>query len=206
MSRGMLDLEREVLAPPLARFLEQACEGALGPKPWVIRKRAEAFDLCAMAQRSPRLTLVGLDLSTELRALLRLEVPVATRPDGEELVIADHADLVLIYPMHALRAALPGYAFVRVLSPGAVWHPNVARDSGGQGQALCLGTQVPAGLPVRELVLASYGALAMQTLQVDERDAAGVMNLEAARWWQLNFKRAPLTRAGLMCPLEQEAD
>jgi hypothetical protein len=33
----------------------------------------------------------------------------------------------------------------------------------------------------------------MQTLKIDERDAAGVLNPQAARWWQQNTDRIPLT-------------
>jgi hypothetical protein len=34
----------------------------------------------------------------------------------------------------------------------------------------------------------------MQTAQIDERDPGGVFNAEAARWWQANVHRIPLSR------------
>ena len=121
MSAGLIGLEHEQLAPPLARLLEQAAADSLGPKPWRLRKATEARELCALSQRSPRLELIGLDLRTELRALLRLKVPVAVRPDPQgELEVVHGADLALIYPVEALRGALPGYAFVRVLRPTGI--------------------------------------------------------------------------------------
>jgi len=36
--------------------------------------------------------------------------------------------------------------------------------------------------------------LSMQTVMIDERDSAGVLNSAAAKWWQQNLNRIPLTR------------
>ena len=44
------------------------------------------------------------------------------------------------------------------------------------------------------LPLLAYLALSMQSVQVNEFDPAGVMNLAAARYWQANLHRAPLSR------------
>ena len=84
----------------------------------------------------------------------------------------------------------PGYAFVEVLEPRGVWLPAVDEAR----QAVCLGPELPVGIRVSELVLMTYGALSMQTTQLDERDSAGVFNPEAAVWWQQNADRIPLTR------------
>jgi hypothetical protein len=40
----------------------------------------------------------------------------------------------------------------------------------------------------------------MQTVMVDEADPAGVMNGEAALWWQQNMELAPLSRARFLDP------
>jgi hypothetical protein len=119
-----------------------------------------------------------------------MQVPVPCRPDrGNELHVADHAELGVVYPREVLRACLPGTSFVQILEPRRVWHANVVPGE----QRLCLGISLPCNLPVREIVLMAYNALAMITYQVDELDVAGVYNVEAARWWAANLRRLPLT-------------
>ena len=85
----------------------------------------------------------------------------------------------------------PGYAFVSILQPRPVWHSNVSPD---QNQVLCLGPQLPAGIPLKEIILMTYGALTLQTTQLDRLDPAGVLNPAAAEWWQHNTQWIPLTR------------
>jgi hypothetical protein len=41
----------------------------------------------------------------------------------------------------------------------------------------------------------------MQTVMVDELDPGGVMNAEAAHWWQANPGRIPLTTAPFLAPV-----
>jgi hypothetical protein len=60
---------------------------------------------------------------------------------------------------------------------------------------------VPRGYPLREAVLASYAALTLQSVMVDELDPVGVMNRQAARWWQANAGRIPLTTTPFLAPL-----
>lgn len=175
-----------------AELLQAALAEAGGPLPWRIRKKAEARDLLALSQLAPRLTVQQLDLRESLRALLFLHVPVALRPDARgEFCVANYAVLGLTYPQEALCKQQPGYAFLEVLAPEGIWHANV---SPCPFQRLCLGAQLPAGLRVKELVLMAYGALSMQTVQLDEADSAGVLNADAARWWQQNIARIPLSR------------
>jgi hypothetical protein len=129
---------------------------------------------------------------------LFLRVPVPCRPGGVgDLVIEPEAVLGLTYPEEALRQAMPGYSFLQVLAPSDVWHANVAF---GPVRPLCLGTALPAGVRVKELVLMAYGALSMQTVQIDEQGPAGVLNAAAALWWQQNTARAPLSRAPFLRP------
>jgi hypothetical protein len=52
---------------------------------------------------------------------------------------------------------------------------------------------VPRGFPLREMVLASYAALTLQAISLDNMDPAGVLNRQAAVWWQANAQRIPLT-------------
>jgi len=158
---------------------------------WRSRKAAEARDLFALAQIAPRLTVLALEGATELRALVRLGSLVPCLAEGEtDLAIERVVDLVLHYPEEILLRPLPGYALVEILRPRHVLLPNV---SYGSPQLLCLGANVSRNYPLREAVLASYAALTMQAVTIDERDTAGVMNPAAARWWQANTHRIPLS-------------
>jgi hypothetical protein len=113
------------------------------------------------------------------------------RDPAEGLRIIRGARIGLIYHPDALITPQPGYAFARILGPGPVWHPNVSPD---HNQVLCLGTSLPAGTSLKEILLMAYGALSMQSIQIDATHPAGVMNLQAAEWWQLNTDRIPLSR------------
>lgn len=159
---------------------------------WQHRKKAEAHDLLALAQISGRLIVHWLELRTDLRALLEMMVRVPCRPDPNgPLQVAVAARLGLIYREEALRLPQPGYSYIQVLAPGSVWHPNVSADA---HQVLCLGTSLPAGMPVKEIILMTYGALTMKTVQMDPANAAGVMNPAAAEWWQRNSPMIPLSK------------
>jgi hypothetical protein len=139
-----------------------------------------------------------IDLSCGLRAKLELEVPVPCLSDpGSPLQIAPKAVLGLTYPAESIVLPMPGYAFVRLLHPSLVWHSNVSRD---HNQILCLGPSLPAGIPVREILLLSYFALSLQAIQIDQMDPAGVLNPAAADWWQRNASRIPLSREPFLRP------
>jgi hypothetical protein len=195
---GLAALSEVVLSAANQHVLDEAMRRAGGPPVWRCRKQAEGRDLLGLAQIAPRLKVGWVEMGVDLRALLFLRVPVPCRPGGAgELVVEPQAVLGLTYPQEALRQALPGYSFLQVLAPGDVWHANVAF---GPVRPLCLGASLPAGVRVKELVLMAYGALSMQTVQIDEQDAAGVMNAAAALWWQQNTARAPLSRAPFLSP------
>jgi hypothetical protein len=199
-SFGLSDLERVPLLPQQEERIRRLRESSLGPPPWRARKECEVRDLLALEQIAPRMTVLGMDWSTELRALVRLRAPAPCMPAGaRDLVVASHVDLALFYPEEILRGPLPGFAIVEILSPREVFHANVS--SGRPAQRLCLGVNVPRGYPLREAVLASYAALSMQSVMVDELDPGGVMNSEAARWWQVNAGRIPLSKAPFLAPV-----
>jgi hypothetical protein len=183
------------LSAQAERFLESELRESGGHPAWRARKRTEARELLALAQIAPlgRMSIKSLSLSEHLRALILLRVSVPCRPEPEgKVVVAPYALLGLIYPPEALFQSLPGFAFVQILAPSRVWHANVAD---GPIQALCLGAQLPPGVRVAELILMAYGALSMQTVMIDEADPAGVLNVEAARWWQQNMHMIPLSAA-----------
>jgi hypothetical protein len=190
---GLHAVRTVALSPQNEHALSTALAGNGGDTAWRGRKRAEARDLLALGQIAPpgRLTVQMLDLRQNLRAMLLMRVPVPCRPDADnKLQVADWALLGLVYPREVLRESLPGPSFVQILQPQNVWHANVAPGE----QILCLGDRLPCNIPAREIVLMTYGALAMTTWQVNETDEAGVLNHEAARWWAENLSLVPLSR------------
>ena len=52
------------------------------------------------------------------------------------------------------------------------------------------------------LMLRAYGALSMQSIQVDVRDPAGVFDAEIAQWWQHNLQRVPLSNSRRIVTVE----
>ena len=136
-----------------------------GSAAWRHRKMAEALELLALAQLSLRLLILYLDLTVDLRValLMRVTVPCLTKPNGP-LEIGDTAHLGLVYREESLVMPQPGFSFVQILAPRPVWHPNVSPDP---TQVLCLGPSLAAGIPLREIILMTYGALTMMTVQID---------------------------------------
>jgi hypothetical protein len=191
LAKVQLDAKRQ-------QMLQDAELTAGGGAVWRGRKRVEAFEVLALSQiTNDRLAVRYLDLTDDLRALLVLTVPVACRPDASNVLpIANHAVLGFTYPAEAMRRRLPGSAFFQILDPQGVFHPNVDTSK----QQLCLGATILANTPARELIISAFGALSMQTVQVNEADPAGVLNVEAARWWQQNLHRTPLTNSPFLAP------
>ena len=91
---------------------------------------------------------------------------------------------------------LLGHAFFQVLLPQNVWLAQIKQPE----QALCIAPQIPAGTRTALLLLRAYGALSMQSIQIDVRDPAGLFNPEIALWWQDNLHRVPLTSVALLDP------
>ena len=195
---GLRELDKISLGARSSGLLKEASESCGGSAIWRKRKLVEARDLLALAQVAPRFIVHAIDLRETLRAQVALKVPVPLNPDERgELRVAGVALLGILYPEHAIREPLPGFAFIQIIRPLGVWHANVSAEG---PQMLCLGAQLPVGIPCKDLVLLAYGALSMQTVMVDEADPAGVMNGEAALWWQQNMKLAPLSRARFLDP------
>ncbi len=183
------------LSPAHTQMLEGAQAVSRGPDPWKARKRSEARQLLALAQLAGenRMQVLGLDLAEDLRAVFRLDAPVALRPgpDGA-LRVARGAVIGLVYPRSILAAPPPGTSLLSLLyPPRGAWYPNIGAF---MGQPMCLGTFLPSGIPASELVLLAWGLLTLTNVMLDPGDAAGVMNLAAAEWWMANRALMPLTR------------
>jgi len=199
---GLLALDTVTLSRRHERMLAAAMRPCGGPAFWRLRKQREARDFLALAQVCGRLAVHELRLGEAFQAVAYMEVPVPCRPDETgRLRIAGGALIGLTYREEAVRLPAPGYAFANILAPHDVWHANVGGAE--HGQPICLGQSMPAAIPLRELVLLIYGALSLQTVMIDERDVAGVMSADAARWWQQNLHRIPLTREPFIRPIEK---
>lgn len=174
-----------------ARF-EEALSASSGDPTWRARKSAEARELLALVQVAPqRIRLLEIDLKSNFRAIIALNVPVACWTGAEQdVAIASGALLALDYPREAISVPTPGYAFFTILEPRNVWHANVRLPD----QPLCLGPKLPAGIRVLSLIQMAYGALSLQTIQIDPADSAGVLNVDAADFWQRNLQRVPLSK------------
>ncbi len=156
------------------------------------RKLTEAARLFALEQVSSRFRIAEMRLTDGLQVRFALDVPVPCMPDQNgRLVVQSPAILAMDYCDEAFDSPQPGTSFIAVLQPRAVHHPNVAVHP---LQPLCLGPILPAGIRATELVIMTYQALAMQNLNVDELSAEGVLNDQAAIWWQQNLDKVPLTR------------
>jgi hypothetical protein len=191
---GLSELGEVPLDPAHEGALAALASASRGSPAWCARMRSEGRDLFALSQIAARMNLVALDLRVGLKAIVRLAVQVPCLPPGaRDLVVVGEADLVLSYPEDVLRGPLPGYALVQIAAPRHVMHPNVAQVDEG-AQPLCLGARIPRGFPVREAVLASYAALTLQAITLDEADPAGVMNPDAVRFWRERSDRIPLSR------------
>ena len=190
---GLRALADVSLTSDRQRMLEAALSMSGGSVEWRCRKLAEATELLALSQIAPdRLCVQRLDLREALRAELLMHAPVPRRHEGGgDLVVGGRATLGLTYRQEAMLVPTPGYSFVEVLSPPDLYHAQVPPDP---PHLLCLSTELPAGIRVRNLVLMVYEALTLQSLMIDEMDPAGVMHPEAARFWQENTHRLPLTR------------
>jgi hypothetical protein len=193
MSRlGLADLEAVVLDARARALLADAAKGADGHRAWRERKCAEARDLLALAAIAGRMRVERLGLAGDLCAIVRLRAPVPVR-DGDAVAVAPAAVLGLRYPVEATLRALKGTEFVVVLAPRFVFHPNVAPGP----QVLCTG-RLPIGVPATEIVMLAYRALTLQACALDAEDPAGVLNPDAARYWQQHAARLPLTRAAFL--------
>lgn len=196
---GLKALETMPLAAEQQAFFDRITASMSGPQFWCARKSSEARDVMALDQITARMHVQYFDVRQDIKLVIRLETPVACMPAGQqEIVIREEAILGISYLPEDLRQPQPGYKFVQILEPFDVWHPNVGMQPAPFGQPLCLGPRLPAGIRLKELILLSYGALTMQTVQMDEYDAAGVMNWPAAGYWQQNVHPIPLSRASFL--------
>src|SRR5262249_15113836 len=152
--RGLSGLSRHVLDAGRHRRLEEALGRSEGDAPFRHRKAHDAHELLALEASAPpdRLRVLGLDLRRDFRAMVALAVPIPRRPgpDGA-LRLADCAIVGLVYPREAAFQPLSGLAFLQILEPHDVFHPQAAPDG-----RFCLGPSLPAGIRVVNILALTY--------------------------------------------------
>ena len=200
VGKGLAGLDSVKLSDHHARLYDEAVSHCHGSAAFRSRKAAELLSVLKLCELAPsrRLTVLNCDLSETMRVTLAMEVPVPCRDAGGEFTVKERAVLGLMYHQQALIRPLPGHAFVEILAPAHVWHANVSLEI--PGQPLCLGESLPVGVRSVEIILSSYGALSMQTVMTDEADPVGVMNINAAKWWQQNTHLIPLSQTAFLEP------
>jgi hypothetical protein len=198
---GLSTLASVELTPERQKTLDHMASRVQGSAVWRARKLAELRDLLALEQIAQRLHILGLQPATEFLVLVRLQVTVPCLGPQGQLVVEGSVDLALRYPEAILRGPLPGHALVGIPRPRNVWHPNVSADG---AQRVCLGSNVPRGLSLREAVLGTYAALTLQSITLDRGDPAGVMNSRAIEFWNEHAARIPLSTDPFLGPCDGE--
>lgn len=194
MTAGLADLGHLELLPQHAHVLGEMAAQSLGGKVWRDRKLAEAHELIALSQIAPRMRIHAMDLRTDLVAVVLLQLPVPCKAPGAATPHIERGALLAIrYEEELLRTPIAGTRPIRLLQPQRVYHSNVGPE-GDPRPALCLGASIPRGLPAKEMVLQSHAALTLQSISLDDFDPAGVLNPEAARYWQTHADQIPLSR------------
>jgi hypothetical protein len=200
MSVGLDMLAEIQLSPRSQAAFDAALATNRGRAHWRARKVVEARELLALAEIAPRgrMRVDYLDLADELRAVIRLDVKVPVRypGDGEGVRVEDSATLGLVYPEKALTDQLAGFSYLEAIAPRGIFHPAVAALAPFP-QIVCLG-DLPAGTRVTEIVLLAYSALAMQNLRIENFEALGALNVDAAVWWEARLSQLPLTRRAFL--------
>ncbi|MHC4415956.1 MAG: hypothetical protein ACYS0G_11790 [Planctomycetota bacterium] len=194
---GLNNLADVTMTAAHQALLDRAAHASAGPAHWRQRKRVEVRDMLALSQITPRnrLRVLDLKMTEQVELLVHMSVTVpCMAPSDNRLVVFHDALLAMRYPQEVMTEDLPGTSFVQVRQPRWLWHANAHHEYG----VLCLGMKLPRNIPLTEITWLCFAALAMQTWNFDERDAAGVINVKAARYWALNRQRLPLTRTGLL--------
>jgi hypothetical protein len=168
-------------------FLEAARRQVTGDPVWQRRKLLELSQVLRLCRLAPyRLKFLMADLKSEpLRLILELRCPTPLQPRNEgSIQVAPGVELGIIFPREVLIKNLPGTRFVQILSSDEVFHPSV---SAAHPHVLCLGATLPRGsISVCELLILSYAALSLapQVITLDRFDPAGILNEQAALWFQ----------------------
>lgn len=183
-------------------LLEHALKGNCGDRSFRAWKESALRDILDMANNSPRMTIIGADLSADLELACEIVMPVPRRPLDGKLQIGHFAVFQLVYVDRWRRVAPHGWEPLSLIYPRDAFHPNVSARFDVQG-ACCLGRLPPSVRP-KELLLMGYFLASNQDMNLDERDPEGVLNREACIYYRAHPEYLPLTQAGLYDPWSPE--
>jgi hypothetical protein len=183
--------------PDRLRRLDEVIDKALqtngGPRSWKLWKQASIEDLRQLLRRAPRVHLLALNLEGDLHAAYQIDMPIPRWPHNGQLVVGHSATFHLAYHDEWRTVPPKGWEPVGIFAPPDIFHPDARPSLRG---ALCLG-RLPAGVSPKELLLLSYLAGTMQTVQLAEDDPEGVLNVQACEFFRCHPEYLPLTWAGL---------
>ena len=184
----------------VAEMLDRATTRNGGGRPWRQWKRKSIESVLEMIVKSPRMDLLELNLEGDLEMVFAIRCPVPRWPQNGKLLIGDHVVAHLIYQEAWRFESPPGWAPLGILWPPDLFHSNSRPHLRG---ALCLGG-LPPNTPPKQIILAAYDALTLQSINTDETDPAGVLNPQASDFYRRHPDYLPLTRAGLLDPPESD--
>ena len=149
-----------------------------------------------LAFASPRIELLHIELTGDLKLVYGVEMPVPLAPTNGVLELANAAVFRLAFRESWTWESPPGWGPLSVLAPQPIWHPNVAPDLKG---VICLGA-LPPNTNLKEIILLGYYTLTLQETTLDELDPAGVLNSAACDYYRSHPEYLPLCGEGLLEP------
>ena len=175
------------------QLFDEAARRNGGPRGWRMWKRSGVEELLTFVRRAPRVELLAADMSADLHLAYHIRMPIPRQPCNGDLTVGTGATFHLVYRDEWRTLAPKGWQPVGVVHPEDIFHPNAKPSLRG---ALCLG-KLPAGISPKELLMLSYFAGSLQTVQLAEDDPEGVLNKEASEFFRCNPQHLPLTSTGL---------
>jgi hypothetical protein len=179
-------------------ILIRALAGNAGSGDWTRWKAEEATTLVALADKADRMRLLELTLEGDLIAVFHLAMPVPRMPAKGKLRIGDGGLLHLRYEENWRLESPPGWGPLACLAPLDAFMPNQSPIM----RSICLG-ELPAGVPIREIVLLGFYAMTLQNIMLDETDPHGVLNPPACEYYRQHAEYLPLTSDGFFDPVSR---
>lgn len=192
-----------------AALLQRALASNSGPRDWRQWKEAAAWEFIELANKAPRMDMLGMFVDGDFRLNYQVAMPVPRRPENGRLRIGNRAVFHLIYLENWRWESPPTWLPLSLLHPDDVFHPNckpagdLQIDMPAQlplsRAMVCLGRLPPCTSP-KEIALLGYFAVALQDRTLDELDPEGVFNPQASQYYRDHQEFLPLTKAGLFDP------
>ena len=159
---------------------------------WELRKDKFSQVLEQFDRDSPNMRLLAVeDAGDEVRAMVEFDTVTLVRPPGGNVQFRGPVLTGIRYHHRFLSIAPIPWEIVTILSPRAVFHPNVNEQNG-----LCL-WHPQANIPLQQILHTTWAALVLNTRLVNTVDCQ-VFNHNAAAYVRAEHARFPLTERGLL--------